>query len=50
MNYTCLSPCGQKVDHFLNSPRPVHIERNIDKVLSNGLANDVSLLVGGVLQ
>jgi hypothetical protein len=50
MNYTCLSPCGQKVDHFLNSPCSVHIERDIDKVLGDGLANNVSLLVGGILQ
>jgi len=46
MTYTCLSPCGQKVDHFLNSPRPVHIERNINKVLGDRLANNVSLLIG----
>jgi hypothetical protein len=50
MNYTCLSPCRQKVDHFLNSPCSMHIERNIDKVLGNGLANNVSLLIGGILQ
>jgi hypothetical protein len=50
MNYTCLSPCGQKVDHFLNSPCSVHVERNINKVLGDGLANNVSLLVGGILQ
>jgi hypothetical protein len=28
----------------------VHIERNINKVLSDGLANNISLLVGGILQ
>jgi hypothetical protein len=28
----------------------VHIERDINKVLGDGLANNVSLLIGGILQ
>jgi hypothetical protein len=50
MNHTCLSPCGQKINHFLDCSSPVHIERNINEVLGDRLANNVSLLVGGIFQ
>ena len=28
----------------------MHVERNINKVLCDGLANNVALLIGGILQ
>ena len=50
MSLTCLALSAQKVDHLLNSSRSVHVKRNVDEILSNGLANEVALLVRRILE
>ena len=39
-----------EVDHLLNSTCPVHVQGDLNQILCNAFANDVSLLVRGVLQ
>ena len=50
INYACLPPCWQKVNHLLDCSSSMHVERDINKVLRNRLANDVSLLISGIFQ
>lgn len=47
---TCLALSGEEVDHFLDSPCAVHVERDIDKVLRHGFADQVALIIGRILQ
>jgi hypothetical protein len=47
---TCLASSGQEINHFLYCARTVHVQRNVDEILSDGLANDVSLIVCGELE
>jgi len=47
---TCLSTRGQEIDHLLHCARAVHVQRDVDQVLRDGLADDVPLLVRGVLE
>ena len=41
---------AEEVDHLLNSSGTVHVQRDADKIVGNRLADDVSLLLGRVLQ
>ena len=47
---TCLALRRQEVDHLLNRPSTVHVQRDVDKVRRDRFADDVPLLVRGVLQ
>lgn len=47
---TCLSSCRKEVDHLLYGASPVHVQRNVDQILSNRFADEIALLVRGVLQ
>lgn len=40
----------KEVDHLLNCTSTVHVERNVDQVLRNGLAYNIALLVRGELK
>ena len=40
----------QEVDHLLHRARAVHVERDVDEVLRDGLADEVALLVGAELE
>ena len=43
---TCLALSGEEVDHLLDSASAVHVEGDVDKILCDGLANQVALFVG----
>ena len=47
---TNLSASRQKVDHLLHRSGTMHVERDVDKVLSDRLADEVPLLIRGVLE
>lgn len=47
---TCLALSGEEVDHLLDSPCAVHVERDIHKVLCHGFADQVALIIGRILQ
>ena len=47
---TNLSLGGEEVNHLLNGTRAVHVERDVDQILSDGLADDIALLIGGELE
>jgi hypothetical protein len=47
---TCLASGGQEINHFLCCARTVHVQRNVNEILSDGLANDVSLIICGELE
>ena len=47
---TCLALGREEVNHFLDGSGPVHVQRDVDEVLRDRLADDVPLLVRGVLQ
>ena len=40
----------EEVNHLLDSARAVHVERDVDEVLGDGLADEVALLVGTELE
>lgn len=50
MEPTCLSASGQKVNHLLNSASTMHVQRNVDQVLSNGFADEIALIIGRVFE
>lgn len=41
---------SKEIDHLLNSPRSVHVERDANKIIGNRLDDGSSLFVGRVLQ
>lgn len=41
---------AEEVDHLLDRPGTVHVQRDADKIVGNRLADDVTLLFGRVLQ
>ena len=41
---------AEEVDHLLDGTCTVHVERDADKVVGYGFADDVALLLGRVLQ
>ena len=45
-----LSASGEEVDHLLHGTCAVHIEGDVDQVLSNRLADEVTLLIGAELE
>jgi hypothetical protein len=47
---THLTLSGQEIDHLLNGTSTMHVERNRDKVASDGFADKVALVVGGILE
>ena len=47
---THLSLGGEEVNHLLHSSGAVHVERDIDQILSDGLADDIALLISGVFE
>ena len=47
---TDLPPGAEEVDHLLYRARAVHVERDRNEVLCDALADDVPLLIRGVLQ
>ena len=40
----------EEVDHLLDGARAVHVEGDVDEVLGDGLADEVTLLVGAELE
>jgi len=42
---TCLSARRKEIHHLLYSPRPMHIQRDIDKVLCHRFTDDAALLI-----
>lgn len=44
------SRVGQEVDHLLDGSRAVHVERDADKIVGDGFADDVSLFIGRVFE
>lgn len=49
-NNTNLSTSRQEIDHLLHCTGAVHVQGDVDQVLSDGLADEVPLLVRGVLE
>lgn len=47
---TCLASGGQEVNHLLHSPRTMHVQRDSNEILSNGFANNVTLVIRGELE
>ena len=47
---TCLPASRQEVDHLLDRAGAVHVQRDVDEFLCDGLADDVPLLVRRVLK
>ena len=47
---TCLPTSRQEVDHLLDRAGAVHVQRDVDEFLCDGLADDVPLLVRRVLK
>ena len=47
---TCLALSGEEVDHLLDRAGAVHVQRDVDEFLCDGLADDVPLLVRRVLK
>lgn len=44
------SRVGQEINHLLDGSCAVHVERDADEVVGDGFADDVSLLIGRVLE
>lgn len=42
---TCLASGGQEINHFLYGARTMHVQRDVNEILSDRLANDVSLII-----
>ena len=49
-NRTHLTLSGQEIYHLLNGTSAMHVERDCDKVASHGFADQVALVVGGILK
>ena len=47
---TYLSPSRQEVNHLLDSTGTVHVQRDVDQVLRDRLADDIALFVGSILE
>jgi hypothetical protein len=47
---TDLAAGGKEIDHLLYSARTMHVERNIDQILSDRLADEVALIVSRMFQ
>ena len=47
---TDLTAGAEEVDHLLHRARAVHVERDVDEILRDGLADKVALLVRAVLE
>lgn len=47
---TYLTLSRQEIDHLLNGTSAVHVERNRNKIASHGFADEVALVVGGILE
>jgi len=45
-----LSLSRQEVNHLLNCAGTVHVEGDVDQVLGNGLANNITLVIRRILQ
>lgn len=45
-----LSPGSQEINHLLDSPSPMHVQRDVDQIRGNGIANEVTLFIRRVLQ
>ena len=45
-----LSASGQEINHLLNSTGSMHVQRDVDQVRGNGIADEVALFVRGILQ
>ena len=41
--------CGEEVDHLLDCTGTMHVQGDVDQVLRDGFADDVALLIRGVL-
>ena len=47
---TCLSACRKEINHLLNSAGPMHIQRNVNKILCHRFTDDVALLIRRIFQ
>ena len=47
---TDLPPGAEEIDHLLHRARAVHVERDVDQVLSDRVANHVPLIIRRVLK
>ena len=47
---TCLPTSRQEVDHLLDRTGTVHVQRDVDEILRDRLADDVPLLIRGELE
>ena len=45
-----LSASGQEVNHLLNGTGSMHVQRYIDQIRGNGIADEVSLFIRRILQ
>jgi len=45
-----LSASGQEINHLLNSASSMHVQRDIDQVRGDGIADEVALFVRCILQ
>lgn len=45
-----LSASGQEINHLLNSTGSMHVQRDVDQVRGNGIADEVALFVRRILQ
>ena len=45
-----LSASGQEINHLLNSTGSMHVQRDVDKIRGNGVADEVALFVRSIFQ
>ena len=45
-----LSASGQEIDHLLNGAGSMHVQRDIDQIRGNGIADKVALFIRRILQ
>ena len=45
-----LSASGQEINHLLNGTSSVHVQRDIDQVRGNGIADEIALFIRRILQ